>query len=170
MQHDETAPGMPPGGPPVNRSGPVRHRVGCPAPVGSEGPPDGRTGSIFLVWVAACFAGGMASEPRSHRKVREARRRMFEQRGTVCHLCGHPGATEADHVIPFSVAPWRVADPENMRPVHGSLYRSRKTGQVIRDARCRTCGKSCNQSRGATRMEHTISPPDPNAEYERVLD
>lgn len=93
------------------------------------------------------------TEPRSHRQVRNAKQRMFEERGTVCHLCGHPGATEADHVIPLSVRPDLRADSNNLRPAHGGK-RQLGPGGVYIDARCQTClaeGKpgTCNQTRGA---------------------
>lgn len=43
----------------------------------------------------------------------------------VCHLCGKPGATEVDHVVPASVAPWLRFDPSNLRPAHPSCNRRR---------------------------------------------
>lgn len=91
---------------------------------------------------------------------------MFAIRGDVCHLCGHSGAKVADHVIPFSVRPDLVADPDNMRPAHGPLVRHKKgplVGQVLRDDRCPTCveeGKSgaCNGNRGAKPLAEYIPP------------
>jgi 5-methylcytosine-specific restriction endonuclease McrA len=46
-------------------------------------------------------------------------RHVLQVHGNVCHLCGLPGATTADHVIPLSKggAPY---DPANGRPAHGS--------------------------------------------------
>ena len=39
---------------------------------------------------------------------------------TVCHVCGYPGATEADHVIPLA-----EGGPDtlgNMRPIHHDCH------------------------------------------------
>ncbi|WP_349018432.1 HNH endonuclease [Corynebacterium accolens] len=43
--------------------------------------------------------------------------------GDVCHLCGHRGATTADHVVPRS----RGGDDslDNLRPAHASCNSSR---------------------------------------------
>lgn len=43
--------------------------------------------------------------------------------GTVCHLCGRPGATTADHLVPRS----RGGDDslENLRPAHARCNSSR---------------------------------------------
>jgi hypothetical protein len=73
---------------------------------------------------------------RNGARYRRARREMFALFGTRCHLCGHEGATDADHVIPVSVDPGQRIDPRAMRPAHG-----------VRG--CATCGRKCNQERGA---------------------
>lgn len=49
---------------------------------------------------------------------------------TICHLCGRPGATEVDHLIPASVAPDLRYDPANLRPAHQSCNRRRGAGPV----------------------------------------
>ncbi len=79
---------------------------------------------------------GWTGRPRAR-----TRRECFERYGTVCHICGHVGATEVDHLRerqhggdPYSI--------ENVRPVHGSsapcpVCVSTTTGR----ARC------CNQER-----------------------
>jgi hypothetical protein len=64
---------------------------------------------------------------------------MFEAYGTVCHLCGHDGAGEADHLSPLSLDPDQPLDPHAMRPAHGV------------SCPCPTCGRRCNQERGAGR-------------------
>jgi hypothetical protein len=69
----------------------------------------------------------------------------------LCHLCGHPGARTADHLI--SVRDWPpgvpgVNDPANLIPAHGMKGR-------IRNA-CPVCGLLCNQVRGARPL--TTSP------------
>lgn len=66
---------------------------------------------------------------------------MFEMLGDVCHICGHPGAGEADHVIPLGVDPSQPISPFNMRPAHGV------------NAPCPTCGRKCNQERGMKAFE-----------------
>lgn len=38
--------------------------------------------------------------------------------GRTCHLCGLPGATTADHLIPWSHGGLNVLD--NLRPAHGA--------------------------------------------------
>ncbi|MEU8265356.1 hypothetical protein AB0C02_32750 [Micromonospora sp. NPDC048999] len=44
-----------------------------------------------------------------------------------------------------------------MRPAHGALYR-RADGSILRDSRCPTCGKACNQSRGAKPLSGVAAP------------
>lgn len=75
------------------------------------------------------------SRHRTGHRYRQARRQMFADRGTICHLCGHDGATDADHLVPISLDPDQPVDPDLMRPAHGV------TG-------CPTCHRRCNQSRG----------------------
>lgn len=78
---------------------------------------------------------------RSGRPYRRARQQMFAAYGTICHLCGHPGATEADHLVPISIDESQPVDYRGMRPAHGI-------------AGCPHCplvdGKrrKCNQARG----------------------
>lgn len=66
---------------------------------------------------------------RTHRAVRAA----VLDRSTVCHLCGHEGADQADDVLPKSRG--GASTVANLRPAHGTQP-------------CPTCGKRCNQSRG----------------------
>lgn len=70
----------------------------------------------------------------------------------LCRICGHSGAKTADHIIPERLWP-RGADgkplpgldaPGNLQPAHGTLGAGRG-----RQNRCPTCGRLCNQSRGA---------------------
>lgn len=74
---------------------------------------------------------------RSSRKYQEARRQMFAIYGRTCHLCGHGGALEADHLTPLALDPDQPPDPHAMRPAHGV------------NGRCTTCGRACNQERSA---------------------
>lgn len=54
--------------------------------------------------------------------------------GDTCHLCGHPGADSADHLVCRADDPARTWDLTNLRPAH---HRN-----------CPTCGLACNPSRG----------------------
>jgi hypothetical protein len=62
---------------------------------------------------------------------------VFSVYGRTCHLCGHGGANQVDHVISVLEAPHLAWSLENCRPCHG-------TGN-----RCPWCGRCCNQSRVA---------------------
>jgi 5-methylcytosine-specific restriction endonuclease McrA len=71
----------------------------------------------------------------------------------VCGICGHGGAKTGDHIIPAKLWPRDangkplpgLNDMANLRPAHGTMGAGR---QVIHN-RCPTCGRLCNQSRGA---------------------
>ncbi|WP_430783910.1 hypothetical protein [Actinoplanes sp. G11-F43] len=85
---------------------------------------------------------------------------MFAIHGDICHLCGHRGATVADHLKPKRTHPHLIDDPNNMRPAHG-VKNQRGPGGIPFDARCQTClreGKpgTCNGSRGAKPMESDV--------------
>jgi hypothetical protein len=72
---------------------------------------------------------------RPYRRNREALGLGKDNDGTViCHLCGHPGATQADHGQPRSHG--GTDDRSNLFPAHGV------------DAPCTVCGQACNQARG----------------------
>lgn len=72
----------------------------------------------------------------THRRARMAKAAMFATLGRTCWLCGHDGATDADLIVPKSIAPDQPLDPRAYRPAHG-----------VRG--CPTCGRKCNQERGA---------------------
>lgn len=77
----------------------------------------------------------MAGQGPSGRPYRTARERLLE-RTTVCHLCGHDGADQADHIGPRSLNPeLRDDDLSNLAPAHGVNG-------------CPTCGEKCNQVKG----------------------
>jgi hypothetical protein len=59
--------------------------------------------------------------------------------GTTCHLCGHEGAGDADHLVPLSVWGNQPYEPMLSRMAHGV-------------AGCETCGLKCNSSRGNKAM------------------
>lgn len=83
---------------------------------------------------------------RGGRPFARAKARMHELYGYTCHLCGHDGAGEADHLTPISVWPDQPIDPELMRPAHGANYP------------CPSCGRKCNTERGAKPL-HKLGPP-----------
>jgi hypothetical protein len=72
----------------------------------------------------------------SHRH-RKNRARLLAESDT-CHWCGHPGADTADHLQPVARG-GAPLDPENLGPIHGV-------------AGCPTCGRKCNNEKGAGGM------------------
>lgn len=78
---------------------------------------------------------------------------MFAIYGYTCHICGHPGANEADHLTPISVDPHQPVDPYLMRPSHGGRrgcpYCPRTRGKPRR----------CNQERGNRPLAGAYTPP-----------
>jgi 5-methylcytosine-specific restriction endonuclease McrA len=53
-----------------------------------------------------------------------ARLLVLERDNWTCWLCGGPGATEADHLLPLSRG-GSLADPANMKAAHRSCNGSR---------------------------------------------
>lgn len=80
--------------------------------------------------------------------VRARRNRTILAASTVCHICGHEGADEVDHVVPL--ARGGSEDASNLRPAHGQQP-------------CPTCGRKCNRSKGA-------KPYAPIIRHSRSLD
>jgi 5-methylcytosine-specific restriction endonuclease McrA len=75
---------------------------------------------------------------RSSSPLKQVRAMVMRLHNGVCHLCGHGGADEVDHII--GVAQWRreqrVGDPNhpsNLAPAHG--------------APCLVCGKTCHKDK-----------------------
>lgn len=71
----------------------------------------------------------------------------------VCGICGHGGSLTGDHIITAKHWP-RGADGKplpglddlsNLRPAHGTMG----SGRDRLHNHCPTCGRLCNQSRGA---------------------
>jgi hypothetical protein len=62
--------------------------------------------------------------------------------GGICHLCYHPGAKQADHVVVDYPLDSSV---ENLRPAHGSAGKQKNP--------CPVCGLNCNQVRGSLTAE-----------------
>lgn len=77
------------------------------------------------------------SRGRTGRPYRRARLQVLGA-STVCWICGHEGADQADHDPPLrelEALGLDPADPAFMRPAHGVNG-------------CPVCGRKCNQSKG----------------------
>ncbi len=93
------------------------------------------------------------SRHRVGHAYRTARQQMFALYGHRCHICGHGGAKQADHLTPISVDPGQPIDPHTMRPAHGAGDPKRGL-----DNPCPRCGRRCNQERGARRTTQVFKP------------
>ncbi len=76
--------------------------------------------------------------PNSQRTLSGSRqqkraRHILEQYETVCHVCGHHGSDEVDHVIPL--AEGGVDDESNLRPIHSEPCHREKTAEEARRGR-----------------------------------
>lgn len=76
----------------------------------------------------------MTDRPRG-RAWQELRRKVLILHHGVCHICGHPGATQVDHVMPLALG-GHPTDMRNLRPAHGPGA-----------AACPTCGRKCNRTK-----------------------
>jgi len=83
---------------------------------------------------------------RTGRRARRVREQTFEEYGDICHICGHAGAGESDHVETLSSRPGQLLTVSGRRPAHGT------------SARCPTCRRACNQERGASSMSKVFVP------------
>lgn len=83
---------------------------------------------------------------RTGHRARQVRAQTFEVHGTTCWICGHEGAGESDHAVPVSVDAGLALAVENRRPAHGT------------SSRCPTCGRACNQERGAKPASSVFVP------------
>ena len=81
---------------------------------------------------------------RKGRPHRNNRAKVFARDGDICHLCGHPGAGDVDHLVPRSMG--GANHPDNYAPAHGAT------------SRCPVCHRCCNQLRGAGRQVAQASP------------
>ena len=71
---------------------------------------------------------------RQHtRAIRARNAKVVRDGGGICHLCGHPGADAADHVVPLAQGGSDTID--NLRPAHHFVA-------------CETCGLKCNRVKG----------------------
>lgn len=67
------------------------------------------------------------SKGRTGRPWRRIRAQVLAA-SNICWLCGKPGATTVDHVVPVSKLPHDhplVRDPANLRPAHTSCNSAR---------------------------------------------
>lgn len=77
-------------------------------------------------------------------------REILLAQNSRCGLCGHDGSQTADHIVSAKFWPRDVFgkklpgfdDLPNLQPAHGTLAPGKEN-------RCPTCGRLCNQSKGA---------------------
>lgn len=58
---------------------------------------------------------------------------MINRDDTICHVCGFPGADEADHIVPL--AHGGADTVQNMRAIHSEPCHREKTAREARQAR-----------------------------------
>jgi hypothetical protein len=96
----------------------------------------------------AATAGSMTrSKHRTGRPWREAKAKMHATYGYTCHLCGHEGAGEADHLDTLAHNPGQRIDYQRLRPAHGSNYPCPVCPPRDGKPRC------CNQERGTKSID-----------------
>jgi 5-methylcytosine-specific restriction endonuclease McrA len=58
-------------------------------------------------------------------------KRILRRHAAICHVCGQPGATQVDHVIPL--AEWPDGDVDsNKRPIHESCHKRKTQAESMR--------------------------------------
>lgn len=82
---------------------------------------------------------------------RRLRARTLRMHAGVCHVCGLPGATEVDHLVPVSRGGTDL--PSNLLPIHGR-------GDVLAGRSATNCHatKTGTEARGGPRRR----PPEPH--------
>lgn len=65
---------------------------------------------------------------RSGRPWRRLTARIVRRDGGICHLCGKPGATSADHLVPVSRG--GTNDPSNLKAAHPYCNRVRSNRSI----------------------------------------
>jgi 5-methylcytosine-specific restriction endonuclease McrA len=81
-------------------------------------------------------AGNRGPNGARYRAARLAVLQPDEDGLVLCHLCGHDGADQADHLLPRSLHPdLDDTDTTNLLPAHGNKG-------------CPICGEKCNQVKG----------------------
>lgn len=96
-------------------------------------------------------SGRRAGRPGTGAARYRKNRIIVLSKSDVCGICGHGGSATVDHIVsdkhwPRDANHKRLPgfdDLENLQPAHGSL------GGAGLVNRCPTCGRLCNQSRGA---------------------
>jgi 5-methylcytosine-specific restriction endonuclease McrA len=71
------------------------------------------------------------TQPRSKGHVGRPWRRLREQvlaQSNICWICGNPGATTVDHIIPVSLG-GPPLDPDNVKPAHLTCNSARGNGR-----------------------------------------
>jgi 5-methylcytosine-specific restriction endonuclease McrA len=86
---------------------------------------------------------------RSSKRYQDFRRRVLARLGDVCWICGHPGATDLDHVTPLAVRPGLMYDESNARVAHGS--RGCPECPTKQNGARRCCNQERNRGLAATR-------------------
>lgn len=71
----------------------------------------------------------MGSSYWGGRKARELTAQTLATKGRTCHLCGGPGATTADHVVPRSKG--GRDELHNLEPAHMGCNRARGDQDLV---------------------------------------
>lgn len=79
---------------------------------------------------------------------------MLASKGDLCVYCGHPGAREADHIVPVSVDPTQPVTARGIQPAHGSNYPC-----PVCPGKTKGKGRACNQIRGVKPMTEMAWKP-----------
>jgi len=84
------------------------------------------------------------------RRWMQVRAAVFATYGRTCHICGHDGSNQVDHLVPQAVAPQLGWELSNLRPAHGAPGN-----------KCPVCGIACNQARQAGVIVPKPASPQP---------
>jgi len=106
------------------------------------------------------------SDPRQGYAYQRAVRLMWAHwaeagLGTMCHLCGHQGATEADHLETIADNPDQIPHWSRMKPAHGVNPRNGHPGPCSHpDCLAMNNGRprACNQGRGKGAVDDVPQP------------
>lgn len=72
---------------------------------------------------------GGTPEKRISGRIWQRIRRQVLATSDICWICGKPGSSSVDHVVPVSLDPGRALDPTNVRPAHLTCNSSRGNGR-----------------------------------------
>lgn len=59
------------------------------------------------------------------RRLKARNQAVLNAHAGICHICNTPGATQVDHVIPYSEG--GTDHPDNLRPIHAEPCHTDKT-------------------------------------------